>query len=619
MASSSVIVIISGIYFFTCACKQIYVDDYTDYNKVEVLLLYDYNRSKEGDYKGMNINMDFKSYITEIEKQLERMTESQKNDWIYAQARTIDEDKRQNFLDDLSGKKNMCTELTVEAISDWCRQVEEGKIYFKTESCEYYEEGAWDSNWKVEYHDIFDAIPYLVKAIKTCHQLLMLKEYDTAYRLLDRICRLKFCDDYDEVYDYEIYCDGEGMSIENLNDEGLVSINFRKLSLCLLYACYQSNAGQSRMEKVYEYLTWDMCKGIVITDVFAFGPEKIEDEADFMKEWRTYLIPVSGDRAVELLVDACIYLGKDDYLLKTARENVKEHPSLYKVCCERKYLCEDYVSCIEIAGEAIDIVGKNQVIRADIADIAVKASKKEKNKLAEEKFIKEAFYSNPNSWHLLRLYKLKDRTVIEKALEQVKNLKEVSILENKKSMEQKETKISGKGQRIVYSFLLGDYAAVLQQCKKDKSYLGWSSALKGTIIPLLLLYLKNDKEQKTRAEINLIECMRYNLEFENMEGEPFEEYLSIWRKTYNMPEEHKQKCCEWLLEEIDKRTEAVVGGGYRKSYYKAAELIVLMGEIQEERGEVNGMQKLIDYYKKQHSRKRAFKEEIDVLAKKIYI
>lgn len=36
----------------------------------------------------------------------------------------------------------------------------------------------------------------------------------------------------------------------------------------------------------------------------------------------------------------------------------------------------------------------------------------------------------------------------------------------------------------------------------------------------------------------------------------------------------------------------------------------------EERGEINGMQNLIDHYKKQHSRKRAFRSEIDELAEK---
>lgn len=133
---------------------------------------------------------------------------------------------------------------------------------------------------------------------------------------------------------------------------------------------------------------------------------------------------------------------------------------------------------------------------------------------------------------------------------------------------------------------------------------------------MLLLYLKKDEKSKNRAERELIEQIKYRIQFKSTEDEPFEEYLAIWRKSDNMIEDEKEKYIQWLQKEIDERTENVVGGGHRQSYYKAAELIVVLGAILEERGEVNGMQKLVDFYKKQHSRKRAFKEEIDALARK---
>lgn len=37
--------------------------------------------------------------------------------------------------------------------------------------------------------------------------------------------------------------------------------------------------------------------------------------------------------------------------------------------------------------------------------------------------------------------------------------------------------------------------------------------------------------------------------------------------------EDKQKYLDWLSIEVDNRTENVVGGGHRHSYYKAAELM----------------------------------------------
>ena len=46
--------------------------------------------------------MDFKTYISAIERKLSQMTEIQKTDWIYNQARIVEENQRKDFLDSLS-------------------------------------------------------------------------------------------------------------------------------------------------------------------------------------------------------------------------------------------------------------------------------------------------------------------------------------------------------------------------------------------------------------------------------------------------------------------------------------------------------------------------------------
>lgn len=557
--------------------------------------------------------MDFRTYITAVEKQLSQMTEVQKTDWIYAQARIIEEGRREEFLELLSGQKKTYTELTPDEIFAWCQQIDEGKIYFETEEYECYEEEDWEPDWRIEYHDIFGIIPYLVKAINTCYQLLMQKEYDTTFQLLDRIWRLGFHTDRE---DDDWFCYEEDLTIERLAEEGLIVIDFTKMSLSLLYACYQIHTGQDRIEKLYGYLMWKQCSTVVLTDVFAYGPEQIEDEADFMKKWRNFLMDTPGDRASELLVDACIYLGGDEQLLKTAEENVEIHPYLYQACCERKLQCQDYAACVAIAEGAVKQIDDNKVIRADISDIAIRSAKKAGDEKQIGYFYQVAFYSNPNSWHLLRLYKLGDHIVIEEALKRVRDLRRISFSGSTDPVEKKETSIYDDDQKTLYRFLLGDYRDILKKCQQNNTYLGWSHDIKGTIIQLLLLYLKKDEEKKTCAERNLIEQIKHSIQYKSIEDEPFDEYLTIWRKSVVIPEAEKEKYVQWLRKEVDKRTESVVGGGYRKSYYKAAELIVVLGAILEERGEINGMQNLIDHYKKQHSRKRAFRSEIDELAEK---
>ncbi len=556
--------------------------------------------------------MDFKTYISAVERQLSQMSEIQKTDWIYNQARIVEENQRKDFLENLSGRKNNHAELMAGSILEWCNQIDSGEIYFETEEYEYYEEGAWESDWRTEYHDVSGIIPFLGEAINACYQMLWQKEYDSTFQLLDRIFRLTFHTDCENDWSSE-YADG--LSIDDLASEGLFSGDFKKMSLSLLYACYQTNTGQDRIEKIYEYLKREQCSAIVLTDIFAYGPEKITDEMEFMIKWRTFLMNASGDRAAELLVDACIYIGGDDYLLKTAEENVKTHPHLYKVCCERKHQCHDYAKCIAIAEAAVKQIDVNKIIRADISDVAIKSAKEIGNENVAH-FYQDAFYSNPNSWHLLRLFKLEDKTVLEEALKRVQTLKPISFPDNTGSVENREVAICDRNQKMLYLFLLGDYKDIMKECQKKDSYLGWSFDIKGTIIPLLLLYLKKDEKHRTCAERNLIEQIKNRIQFESTENELFDEYLTIWRNSGIIPENENKRYIQWLSREIDERTEHVVGGGHRKSYYKAAELIVVLGAIKEERGEINGMQNLINYYKKQHSRKRAFREEIDILAKK---
>ena len=84
-----------------------------------------------------------------------------------------------------------------------------------------------------------------------------------------------------------------------------------------------------------------------------------------------------------------------------------------------------------------------------------------------------------------------------------------------------------------------------------------------------------------------------------------------------MTDSQKEKSREWLLEELDKRVEAVVGGSHRHSYYKAAVLIIVMGEVLEEAGEENAVDRLIAKYTKLHSRKRAFRAEIQELRESV--
>ena len=142
--------------------------------------------------------------------------------------------------------------------------------------------------------------------------------------------------------------------------------------------------------------------------------------------------------------------------------------------------------------------------------------------------------------------------------------------------------------------------------------MGWSSGFKGIAVPLFVLLL--DKNKKiTKAGERLIDGIVYRLGFIEDDKKHFVDWFLKWKEKVLLTNEQYEKYIAWLKKEVDKRTEAVVGGGYRNSYYKAAVLITALGETMESNGELHGRMVMIEHYKKIHSRKRAFRAEFDML------
>lgn len=156
---------------------------------------------------------------------------------------------------------------------------------------------------------------------------------------------------------------------------------------------------------------------------------------------------------------------------------------------------------------------------------------------------------------------------------------------------------------------LGNYTGFVNPVRNDKSTLGWSSEFKGIGVPLFILMLNKDKKT-TKAGERLINSIIYRVGFvEDIES--FSNKFLNWKEKQVLAKERREEYIEWVKQEVDKRAEAVVGGGYRESYYKAAILIATLGETLESNGMTSGRAVTIERYKKIHSRKRAFKAEFE--------
>ena len=85
-----------------------------------------------------------------------------------------------------------------------------------------------------------------------------------------------------------------------------------------------------------------------------------------------------------------------------------------------------------------------------------------------------------------------------------------------------------------------------------------------------------------------------------------------WRRFYTFSKEESTTYLPWIEKEVENRVDGIVSNSYRYSYWKAALLVAMLGEVRESRGEPSGKKKLIDLYKKKYSRRSAFRKELDV-------
>ncbi|WP_411680054.1 hypothetical protein [Clostridium thailandense] len=551
--------------------------------------------------------MNYNEFIKAVDEKLSTMSESEKEKWIHNLARTIQEDERCKFLNSLNGENNSVEIIQdIKEIQEWCEKIQNGDIYFECSYSEVYGENYWRDD-SYEYRDTYEIGKKLTSAFQIAEDLLYQKEYEKAfdiYQLLIDMVFQAYDSDSEETMD---------LGIEELVDENLVSLNLKKIVLNLLYAKYQTSNGKDRVQGIYSYIKLNISKDIKLEEFFTVGPEELAGISVFLEEWIIFLKCEYVDLAGELLFEACMLQGGMEMLCDTAREMVQKHPILYLKACE--YLIDEskYTECEKIGLEAISLLKEELVIRGKVADLTAKAAKELGHTEVLWKCYKAAFHSESTINHYLRLFEAetyKDITDI--------NTMELRILPKKSFIDfhninsQMEINNISLEHKKILSFFNGELEYIYKECKKDKTYLGWSDNIKGIFVPLFILYLKQSQGISKAGE-KLMENLKYRLNYSNDDDKSFAERFFIWKNKIEITSEQYEKYITWLQSEVDKRTDAVVGGGFRGSYYKAAVLISALGETMESNGNCGAKMDLIEHYKKIHSRKRAFKGEFEVL------
>lgn len=177
------------------------------------------------------------SFLDKIRKQLEQMSETEKDSWILAQAKILPVWKQEDFYKSICGTKKVIGMPERSEIAEFCEDVRNGDIIveYETHYVEFDDYGHFRDDWEHDFHDPDHAMSFLSSVIKGCHDLIVLEEYGLAYEILDDMLGLEFT--IEDHPDTDDSCGDEFMDLDMAAREGILTLNREDLLRDYIEAC----------------------------------------------------------------------------------------------------------------------------------------------------------------------------------------------------------------------------------------------------------------------------------------------------------------------------------------------------------------------------------------------
>lgn len=353
---------------------------------------------------------------------------------------------------------------------------------------------------------------------------------------------------------------------------------------------------------------------------------------EFLAGWISYLGEMKGCHAGELLRGAQAMLRDEDVGLENARKYVGNHPALFGQMLRAKLDSGENEKMLEIGREALDKIPYSYTVRSEIALLTAEYACKLQDKAAMETCWLEAFRSNSTVVNYFRI-----RTRAEnwaKYKDDVKAIYERTYEESKEKsgrgyavhdMNKQRAKHLQEQDYLAILFFEEQFGKVIEIGMKEKNALGWSPTFmkQGMALFLLLLYNARDDGELSaglRAMLRwAFDACKFKAEeyfrgtgVQNNTGDydVFWKLFCKWKENVQISEDQKN---EWL-DKIDKwvelRVKGIMDGSKRNYYGECASYIAALGEVQDSVGVFCAKERIMERYKNEYSRRRAFHQEL---------
>lgn len=576
--------------------------------------------------------MELSNFLSKVEQSIEQLTAEEMRLWMRDYARRLPVEQRQMFLDSFyrPDKQIDINKIDKQMLwaSDWLDEIEEGNrvIYYVTAS-DWWDEFEIDDN-DVGYEDREGIIPELKKVLNIIESFVMQYQFEDAAELLHRLFHLEVVEKIIWFYD-QTEIDENIIPIDSLFSSFHLDINY--FSYLWMYVTVQLPS-ESKNDRLFEVMSIRNVTNIEV--IQRVGPTELNVDL-FIDDWITYLVQKKGPKAYLLLENAIQSYKSVDYLEENLGSLTVNHPQLYLYLLTEKlslsytnnefeplelkrqihklsiHETDKIKKIIQMADNMLD---DKLILGSEIMEVGYEISKLEENLSMQAYYRKRAFQfrSSIVNFLRLRLYLDSDEfTIFVDHWESLPKKKFGSLIyylpQDGKYLEYNELSTEEELARV---FFTEKFTTFFTMCKNEKDHLGWRSNILGFGVPLFLLLL-NKEAQFTPTMSALIPYVTNLLIYSNRDLHNFTEEFKVFRKTVHLTESLEKDILDWLSEVIANRTEVLLAGQYRNSYYHGVELLLAHGEVLESRGIVSARAEMARIYRKRYSRFRRFIQELN--------
>ena len=489
----------------------------------------------------------------------------------------------------------------MDSILKALNSIQEGE---RTLESEYNEE--WDDWYNSTTEEFLFSDPEHVlddikAAVNTLHQCIDEREYEAGAKLAVQLSKLNV----PVIGDY----DG-GMSLQDLYVYDLLDEDVEQVAKEAIYAVCMNAAEADRADAMVRVMDGFGCWSVTLEEILQTGEDEI-DLKGLLPSWIEALQKWPASRTDRLLKEAQGMLEDRNAILENASRYAESHPALYESLLRSRRENADSREMMEIGLRAMREVPvlcpERSAISLLTADYAHECDEHE----TAENCYMEAFRSLPTAENYMRLRL--ESSHWENHAEAAREAY-LSFYERKSSWDQEPL--------APILFFDERFKELEERFMDPGEGIGWSSTFmkEGISMMLMTLYEGNQYQSgmKTMQSMGMDACSFSTESYCEGIGQKselpdeamFQKCFEKWKADIVLSEDTRELWLNRIDNWIALRVSAIMARSNRKYYGECAAFIAAYGEVMESRNNPGAKDAIMQQYRQEYSRRRAFHDEL---------